>query len=105
MDTFGSRLRTLRLERKLTQKELGTHVNKQKNVISNYEADYRLPPSDVLVDIALFFNVTVDYLLGLDDNRKRTADGLTDDQRVLLAAWDKLEPAQREAIYNLMKTI
>ena len=105
MDTFGSRLRTLRKERKLTQKELGSRISKQKNVICSYEAGYRLPPTEVLVDLAAIFNMTTDYLLGMDDNRKRAVDSLTDDQRVLLAAWDKLEPAQREAIYNLMKTM
>ena len=97
MDTLGSRLRTLRVERKLTQKEVSAHINKQKNAISNYEADYRLPPTGVLIDLAFFFNVTVDYMLGIDNNHNRAVDNLTDDHRVLWAALDKLEPGQQVA--------
>ena len=67
--SFGNRLRKLRKENNLSQKELAKKFNTSKTAISNYENNYRKPNMDLIVEFASFFNVTVDYLLDRTDIR------------------------------------
>lgn len=62
------RLRELRLEHNLTQKELAKNIGSTDKNIWAYEKGNATPPADVLISYAKFFNVTVDYLLGLEDD-------------------------------------
>lgn len=68
----GSRLRMLRKERNLTQKELGKAIHVSKVSISGYENGERTPDTDNLRRLADFFDVTTDYLLGKSDHPKLT---------------------------------
>lgn len=65
---LGDRLRRLRLEKKLTQEELGKKINVTKVSISGYEKGNRTPDTETLQKLADFFNVTTDYLLGRTDH-------------------------------------
>ena len=62
---FGTRLRTIRLARGMTQEELGDAVGVSNRVIAYYEADDDQPPGAMLVDLAKTLRVTSDELLGL----------------------------------------
>ena len=66
MILLSTRLKRLRLEAGLTQKELGERVGVTKVSICCYENGSRLPSLDTLVDLANVFKVDVDYLLGND---------------------------------------
>lgn len=66
---FGNRLKLLRKNSGYTQKELGEKLNVSGRVIGYYESNERFPDKDTLTDIADFFNVSVDYLLGRTDER------------------------------------
>lgn len=72
---FGQRLKQLRNERGLYQAQLSDQFNKKFNTklarssISTYETSDTIPEMAVLVDLATFFDVTVDYLLGRTDER------------------------------------
>ncbi|WP_368490226.1 helix-turn-helix domain-containing protein [Clostridium sp. BJN0013] len=66
---FGARLKLLRKEKGLTQKELAQKLNMQNTAISKYELNQRKPDTETLLEIANFFNVSVDYLLGNSDDR------------------------------------
>ncbi|MBA4536394.1 helix-turn-helix transcriptional regulator [Bacillus aquiflavi] len=68
---LGERLKELRLERKLTQEQLGKGINVTKVSISGYENGNRTPDTETLQKIADYFNVSTDYLLGRSDNRSR----------------------------------
>lgn len=61
---FGTILKNLRLEKEMTQEELGKILNKTKNNISQYETGKREPDNETLRKIADYFNVSIDYLLG-----------------------------------------
>lgn len=69
--TFGQRLRQLRLEGLLNQVELAKVFNVSKTAICNWEHDKRIPTRDKFIEIAKYFNVDLEYLLGVT-NRKRT---------------------------------
>ncbi len=64
MSTFGERLKELRLEKDLTQKDLGRVLQLTKNAITMYEKGERTPKYEKLEEIADFFNVDMDYLMG-----------------------------------------
>lgn len=71
--TFGQRFKRLRVERGLKQQELVDDFNKiyghsfSKSSISQYENDKKKPDIEALKHFALYFGVSVDYLLGLDN--------------------------------------
>ena len=84
MYDLGSRLKAMRLQRGLTQKELAARVSKSVSAISSYESNAQLPPLDVLESIALTLHVSIDYLVGLDNFNTYSTQQLTDQQRELL---------------------
>jgi len=71
MNTFGNRLRILRLEKKLNGIELGKIFNFSKSTISSWENETREPSQKVLKSFAEYFEVSVDYLLGNSDIRNQ----------------------------------
>ena len=66
-----SRIRDLREDRDLKQRELADYLHCSQQVYSNYELGQRDIPTDVLIKLSSFYRVSVDYLLGLTDNPKR----------------------------------
>ncbi len=64
-----NRIRNLRTDRQLTQKALGAVIGVNPATVSLYESGHRQPSQEILVTIAKFFDVSVDYLLGLSDAR------------------------------------
>ena len=68
MEIFlGKRLRELRVEKGLTQKQLAEKLNLNSVTYLHYEKSQREPPLTVLADMAKFFDVSTDFLLGLCD--------------------------------------
>jgi len=65
------RIRDLREDKDLTQKEISKMLNCSQQVYSNYELGQRDIPTDILIKLSLFYNVSVDYILGISDNPKR----------------------------------
>ena len=65
------RLRDLREDRDLKQREIAAHLNCSQKTYSNYELGQRDIPTDALIKLALYYNVSVDYILGLTNNPKR----------------------------------
>ena len=65
------RIRDLREDRDLNQKHLAEYLNCSQQVYSNYELGQRDIPTDILIRLSEFYNVSVDYLLGLTNNPRR----------------------------------
>lgn len=80
MYDLGSRLKSIRLKRGLTQKDLAGKINKSVSAVSSYESNAQLPPLDVLESIALTLNVSIDYLAGLDCEKTYSVKNLTKEQ-------------------------
>ena len=64
---LGSRLKKLRLEQGLTQKQLGDMVNVTKVSICCYEKGERVPSLDTLIDLANALKVDLNTLVGFDN--------------------------------------
>jgi len=67
---LGIRLKELRIEKKMTQSELGSRVNVTKSSISGYENGTRTPDTDTLLSLANALKISVDYLLGRTNYRE-----------------------------------
>lgn len=72
MKEFGERLKELRIERQMTQTELGQIFENQKaqTTIGTWESGRRQPSIEDIITIAQYFNVSVDWLFGLTNERK-----------------------------------
>ena len=65
------RIRDLREDRDLKQRHLADYLNCSQQVYSNYELGQRDIPTEVLIRLSKFYDVSVDYLLGLTANPQR----------------------------------
>ncbi len=61
------RIRDLREDNDLTQKQMANILNCSQQVYSNYELGQRDIPTDILIKLALFYNASIDYILGISD--------------------------------------
>ncbi len=80
MVDFGNALKTLRLKENMTQAQLAQRLGVTKSVISAYETGLRLPSYDILIHIAKIYNVSTDYLLGLEKKDEIDLSGLSSNE-------------------------
>ena len=81
---FGNRLKELRLQAGLTQKQLAEQLGITKSVISFYELRERTPSPEILVKLAAVFHVSSDFLLGIERGKSLDITGLnTEDEKIL----------------------
>ena len=64
------RLKDLREDNDITQKELAEYLHIKQNTYSQYENGQRQLPLDMLIAIAKFYRTSTDYILELTDNPK-----------------------------------
>ncbi len=64
------RLKELRKKRKISQLKLALDLNMNQNTVSRYENMEREADYETLVALADYFDVSLDYLLGRDNNEK-----------------------------------
>ena len=65
---IGERLLDLRKEAGLTQDDLAAILSINKHSISSYERNINEPPDEIKIQIAKYFGVSIDYLLGITDS-------------------------------------
>ena len=63
------RLRDLREDSDLKQKELADYLHIKQNTYSQYENGQRQLPIEVLIKLAKYYKVSADYILGLSDKK------------------------------------
>ncbi len=62
------RIRNLRIDHDFTQKQIAEYLNIKQNTYSQYEIGVLNYPIDILIKLSVFYQTSVDYLLGLTDN-------------------------------------
>lgn len=67
MKDLGEKIKSLRLERGLTQTTLARELGVSKGIISIWENNINEPKATYIKRLALFFGVSADYLLGMID--------------------------------------
>ena len=101
---FGSRLRDLRNEKKLTQDDLGKMLNVSGKTIGAWERDSRQPNIEAINKIASIFNVSTDYLLGNPEkiSNTKTAD-IEDDSIIFTYEGRQIPKEDLEFMRRLMR--
>ncbi|MCL2370505.1 MAG: helix-turn-helix domain-containing protein [Firmicutes bacterium] len=64
---FSQKLKELRQSKNLTREQLAQRIDFDPSIIGYWERGQREPASKALKALAIFFDVTTDYLLGLED--------------------------------------
>lgn len=68
MVAFKERLRSIRKEKGCTQKQVAVAVGASERNYQDWEYGNKKPAFDTLIELADFFSVTLDYLMGRTDN-------------------------------------
>ena len=84
MYDFGLLLKQLRKQKGLTQAQLAKKIHKSKTVISKYENNVLNPTTETLTEFAVIFNVSLDYLKGLNSKNGLSLNGLSEGQTDIL---------------------
>ena len=64
------RIRDLREDADITQKEIAAYLHIRQNTYSQYENGQRQLPINVLIALAKYYKTSVDYILGFTDEKK-----------------------------------
>ena len=86
----GLIIRELREKANMTQHELGQKINRDKGTISRYENNYQPVPFETMRNFASIFNVSMDYLAGMEKQSSIPAAGLTAEQTDMICALAEL---------------
>lgn len=70
IDDFARRLKRLRKEKRITQEELGYRMEVGRSTVANWENGIRCPSPVTMRKLAVFFNVSSDYLYGRTMERR-----------------------------------
>lgn len=68
--TFSERLKELRTSRGFTMEQLGNEIESTRGTIGNFENGNKNPSLNILIKLADFFDVSIDYLIGRTDDPK-----------------------------------
>lgn len=82
---FGTKLKELRTQNGLTQKQLADQLGVTKSVVSFYERQERTPSPEVLRKMAAVFRVSTDFLLDIDSTKRLDVSDLDDDDIQLVS--------------------
>ena len=106
---IGIKVKELRLENNLTQRELSQKIHIAQNTLSQIENNIANPSYEVLNLIADFFQCSTDYLLGREDDfgnitikTEKPAD-LSDDGRKIVKQYRSLHAGYKALIENQIK--
>ncbi len=81
---LSERLKSLRKEKDLTQRELANILNISNGTIAMYETNKRQPDNETLTILADFFNVSTDYLLARTNIRNNDSSSINEQFEELL---------------------
>lgn len=85
MVNMGEKLKTLWIQKNLTQKQVADRIGLAISAISSYESGVRYPSLETLIKFARIYHVSTDYLLGVTDIRDMDISGLNDDETTLVS--------------------
>lgn len=83
---FGERLKILREEKKLTRGDLAGKLIVSYSAVSKYETNVRFPDKETLINLANFFDVSLDYLLCRSDIRETAEKVLNESKKQFLVS-------------------
>lgn len=97
------RIRELRVDCGLQQKQIAQDLHLSKQAYSNYELGQREPSIDMLLKLADYFGVTVDYLIGRDDKAQseplnKKSPALSEEDEAMLNTYLELSDDSKRVV-------
>lgn len=71
MINYYPRIKDLREDHDMTQKDISQYLDMKQSQYSRYERGIRDVPTDILIKLALLYNTTTDYILGISNDFKK----------------------------------
>lgn len=87
---IGNHLKQLRKAKGLNQKQVAQELGIAYNTYRNYENDVNEPNNVMLVKLAIYFNVSADYLLDLDLENENSPPPVIDEREAMRETLSKL---------------
>lgn len=84
---FGLRIQELRKKKGWTQSDLAKRLGISKQAIYRYESNIRTPTLPIVINLAKKLDVSLDYLMGLDNAETIKIRGLDEKQRQVLRSF------------------
>lgn len=100
---FAEQIRRLRMQKKMSQQELGLLFNVTKQTVSSWETGNSKPSHDLLEKLADFFAVTVSELYGRSEVKSSIEDEWPDVVQVLCAEGKLATPEERKRIARIIR--
>ncbi|MBY6810982.1 helix-turn-helix transcriptional regulator [Clostridium botulinum] len=97
---LGNRIKQLREEKEISQKDLANLLHISPSTVGMYKQGRRTPSSEILSIMATHFKVSVDYLLGRNDNLMYNQNNLEDLTIKYLIRIEKLKAMINEELNN-----
>lgn len=104
INKFSERLKILREYKNINQTILGRHLGYGATAISSYENRRNEPSMDTLIQIAKYFDVSLDYLLGVT-NSPKWIEQLSKEELELLQGYHKLQEHEKELVLSMIKAL
>lgn len=76
---IGDKIKKLREENGLMQQDVCNTLDIEQSTLANYENNRRVPKTDILIKIANYYGVSLDFLVGMTDNRFNSYKGCLKD--------------------------
>lgn len=76
---IGDRIKKLREENGLMQQDVCNTLDIEQSTLANYENNRRVPKTDILIKIANYYGISLDFLVGMTDNRFNSYKGCLKD--------------------------
>lgn len=102
---FRLRLKELRETQRISQKQLSVALNISHGAIGNWESGTRNPNSEYIKKLAEYFDVTTDYLLGIDDKPYNKIFNPETVEADILNELSNLTDAKKEDVLNYIKFV
>ena len=105
-----SRIKQLREKRGLIQEILAAELGITQQLLSKYERDITLIKVDILKKIAIYFNVTTDYLLGISDVKRDLLGQMKMNETLdqyydLVEVYKELDEYDQEMIWSIIQIV
>lgn len=105
MFMFYNKFVQLCQENGISPSKAATLIGFNRSSVSMWKAQGYTPRREILVKIANYFNVSVDYLLGEEDKNKKTTDndGLSEGEKELLELFNAVPENQRQMVLQMIR--
>lgn len=108
LSPFAKRVKALRQVKEMTQEETARALNVHRTSYTKYETDTAMPDAECLRDMAVFFNVSIDYLMNLSDKSGRETvmeTGMPEGELQLLAEFRRLNKKQQRHLLEYIVAV